>query len=86
MSEMKCPECGGEIILKYKTPDKVFSIADNRSLARIDQNKTMSLSGDDSYIVFDCENDSGHDLSTDDKIVRWTDKIEEIFYGEGYHK
>jgi len=85
MSEKKCPECGGNIIVKYITPSKIFSIGNNRQLKRIDQNIVHQPSGDNSYLVFDCENDSEHDISTDE-IMIWTDEIEKIFYDEGYHK
>jgi len=85
MSEKKCPECNGNIILKYITPTKTFSIGNNRQLKRCDQNLIMNPAGDNSYLVFSCENDSEHNIETDE-IFKWIDEIESIFYGEGYYK
>lgn len=85
MSEKRCPECGGNIIVKYITPTKIFSIGNNRQLKRCDQNIIHQPIGDNPYLTFGCENDFEHNIDNDE-ISRWCDEIEQIFYGEGYHK
>ena len=85
MSEKKCPECGGNIIMKYMTPTKIFSIGNNKQFKRIDQNVVHQPAGDNSYLVFDCENDAEHDISTSD-ILEWVEELEKLFYDEGYYE
>ncbi len=87
MSLKKCPECGGNILVDYKTPTKTFSISNNNNiqLKRVDQNITTCPDGDNAYLDFKCENNSEHNIGTDE-IMHWIDEVDKVFYDEGYHE
>jgi len=80
MSSKKCPECGGNIILKYIVPEKVFSINDKDTIK-----KRPPLGGpmaEQPQLTFVCEDDAEHDLSKDPTIDPWTDDLFDKFYTE----
>lgn len=81
IKERACPICGGEINFKYVTPDKNFSI-----LNGVIEHDTNNLCWEEEGLVFQCSNDSTHDLygggqhpGVSLEQQKWEDYIEKEF-------
>lgn len=57
IKERDCPICGGQINFKYVTPDKNFYILNGAI-----EHDTNNLCWEEEGLVFQCSNDSTHDL------------------------
>jgi len=80
MSSKKCPECGGQIIIKYIVPEKIYSINDNDTIK-----KRPPLGGpmnEHPRLKFVCEDDAEHELSKDPTIEPWIEELFDTFYRE----
>ncbi|MDX1285975.1 MAG: hypothetical protein R3182_13230 [Draconibacterium sp.] len=79
MSSKKCPECGGNIIMKYIVPEKIFTINDNDTIKK---RPPLNPMDEQPQLTFVCEDDAEHDLEKDPTIDKWTDDLFDKFYQE----
>lgn len=83
MSTVKCPECGGDIIVHYITPIKVFEFGENDEIKRT--TSYGEIISKNPYLEFICKNNSEHKIEEDESIIKWSDKINDKFYAESKH-
>ena len=70
MRKRYCVECGGEIMITRRVPERSWTIGEE-NFDRADNNIT-----DDPDIIFHCENDLEHDIGIDSpSFDRWQDEI-----------
>ena len=74
-----CPACGGEITIRYNTPDKNYRI-ENGKLVRDDASTGPGF--DDAELLFECSNDREHELPVFDG---WEETISEEFFRGAYY-
>jgi len=83
MSEKRyCEVCGGEILIAYVRPEKVFRIDESGDFAREDNNDVFCPDGDNPTVKFICSNDREHKIG-EEKILDWMTTVEEAFLDSG---
>ena len=70
MKKRYCPECGGEIMITRRLPDRSWIIGE-QEFVRADNNIT-----DDDELIFHCVNDMEHDIDEhSDQFENWSAEI-----------
>ena len=75
-----CTVCGGEIRIRYHTPDKNFTIR-NGQITRDDIHKGMIVNQPE--LLFECPNDREHYFHIPDP---WEENVREEFYKGAYYE
>ena len=71
MKAQVCKVCGGEIIVEFVTPTKVFRAAEEGTFEKIN-----SIADEDPDFLYVCELDREHDLGDSEELLDFMDEAQ----------